>query len=788
MKLKCALFLIGASLFGETMDFNENWQFWRLPSPDAEPAKAGESFSKEAGAVAWEAVTLPHTAFIEPALVNDQWTGLSYYRKDFELPQDRPNSRIYVEFGAAMQEAGLYVNGQWVGGHKGGYLPFVADITDFVKVGETNSLSVRLDNRFNANIPPGKPLKTLDFNWFSGLYRNAKLIVKDELHITHPLLTDEPAKAGILVTFPEATNQSATVNVQTELWNSAGKDKNAVLKATLLNHKKEVVASAETSAALLLSGEKQVRNLTLKVKQPNLWSPKSPYLYDLVVETLANDTVTDREVERIGIRRFELSAKGFFLNGEKMYLRGTNRHQEYPYVGYALSDAMNYRDARKIKEAGFDLVRLSHYPQSTSFMEACDELGLIAMNAIPGWQMYRGGEFAEMAVQNTRDMVRRDRNHASSIFWEASLNESGMPDALIHRLHNAVKEELPGDQNLTCGWVNKIYDFYIPARQHAKGPVFWDNWKDGNKAMFTAEYGDWEYYANQAANFNQSGAKELTKEEITSRQRRSDGEVRLLQMAMNLQESHNQNHKNPANFGDANWVFFDYNRGYADDHCESGLMDLFRLPKFGYYFYRSQRPYSDPDRNFDGGPMVFIASYWQQNSPLNVRVFSNCDEVELKLNGKTIARQKPDQNQFSTYLNEPPFTFNVPSFAPGKLEAIGYVKGKKASRHIVRTPEAPQALKVVAEPTRIPLQADGTDALFVYAQIVDKNGTVVPQDDRSVQLSVKGGVAVSPVKVDAEAGIASFLIRADRGVKQVQVMAQANGVKAGQAVIPVQNR
>ncbi len=738
-------------------DFNYGWKFKRIEKSDLRT----DFFQTKIDDSCWNDVTLPHTPRIEPAVVNDMWMGDCWYRKSFEVISEQAGKKVFVEFEGAMQKADVWINGTHIITHKGGYLPFVVDISDYVKGGVENVLAVKLDNRYDQDIPPGKPLNRLDFSWYGGLYRNVKLIVKDKLHITNAIYADKVAGGGVFVTYPKASKEEAQIKVRTHLLNESGLEKTFALRFSLISKSGDVVTTVTSGVTSVGAGEDVTVEKVFAVKNPQLWSPRMPNLYELQVDVIVAGEVIDREVERIGIRRVKVSSNGFYINGEKIYLRGTNRHQEYPYVGYALSDNMQYRDARKIKDAGFDLVRLSHYPQSPAFLDACDELGIVVMNAIPGWQFYKGGQFAELTLKNTREMIRRDRNNASSIFWEASLNEThAKPAVFMKRLHEIVHEEYPGDQAISAGWKDKHYDLFIPARQHARGPVFWNNWKHGNKAIFTAEYGDWEYFANRAANFNQTGAKALKREESNSRQRRGDGEVRLLQQALNYQESHNQNHVNPAMIGDANWLFIDANRGARPDHCESGVIDIFRIPKFSYYFFQSQRNIGEKSADFDSGAMVYIASWWDDKSPLNVRVFSNCDEVELFLNGKSLGHQKPDQDIFCTKLNHPPFTFKLQHFEAGILQAKAYVGGVNVAEHVVRTPEKASAIEIIADYSGKPLKADGADAVLVYAKVVDKNGTVVPDAVHKLTATVDGPAKiVGPAAIVPEAGIGCVMIQ-----------------------------
>jgi len=707
----------------------------------------------------WERVTLPHTARIEalvtgpPGSPTHQWQGTCWYRLPLRVDADAAGKKVFLEFEAAMNVAEVWLDGERIGGHQGGWLPFVLDVSEQVRPGRPSVLAVRLDNRDNPVTGP-KPLHLLDFNPYHGLYRYVHLVVKDALHVTHPLLQNTPANGGVFVTFPQVSKQIATVNVQTDVRNDHDRPRTCRVRTTLVGPDGVVVARETSQPATLRPGAGVVVVQQIVVREPKLWSPRAPHLHTVRTELVSAREVVDREETRIGIRRIEISREGFRINGEKMFLRGTNRHQEYPYVGYAVPEDAQHRDARKIKEAGFDYVRLSHYAHAPAFMDACDELGIVVMNCIPGWQYFNPDPaFAELQYRNVRDLVRRDRNHPSVILWEASLNETAMPPEFIARTHAIAHQEYPGDQCYTCGWTYG-YDVFIQARQHGGCT------RESTHPCVVSEYGDWEYYA-MTAGLDQEGFGGLTPAESNSRQLRWQGERAQLQQAANFQEAHDDNRATAA-FADGLWVMYDYNRGYSPDVESSGCMDIFRLPKYAYHFFRSQRDPSERYANASTGPMVFIASEWTPSSATQVRVYSNCDEVELRLNGRMVERRRPDRGRMSAHLAHPPFTFRLGGFTPGTLEAVAFLGGREAARHAVRTPGAPARLTVEIDLTgRAPSRA-GRDVLFVRAALRDAAGTVVAAAWENVAFGATGRAALvgaNPFATDA--GIASILLRTE---------------------------
>ena len=707
----------------------------------------------------WEQVNLPHTPFVEPLVVLHQWQGICYYRKQLNISRKEIDKQLWLEFEGAMHLADVWVNGQHLTQHSGGYTPFVADVTGMLHADRANEILVRLDNRNNPLIPPGKPLETLDFCYYGGLYRDVNLIVKQPVHITHPIMADEVAGGGVFVTYPRVSEQEAEVKVKTQVSNKTGIQKHLTIRHTLYEWSKKKggcgkkVASVE-SPLVLAAGTTLHHTQQFAVNNPKLWYPDSPALYVLRTEVMDGREVTDCENTRIGIRRIEMTReKGFVINGKPLILEGSNRHQEYPYVGNAISDQAQYRDMYQIRNNGFNTVRLGHYPQDPSVLEACDELGLLVIEPIPGWQFFNKAQgFINHTYKDIRDLIRRDRNHPSIIMWETTLNESWPPKNWKNKAVQTAHEEFPGDQCYTSGDTYG-YDGF---------DVCYNDWEEGynrpnttRKPGFIREYYDYEFGGHYS----------------TTRVTRGDGDHAMTQNAWNAQWSHNRYRAYyPWTIGGAVWSMYDYNRGCCDNICYSGLADVFRLPKFGLLYFRTQ---VKKGSFTPAGPMayeVFINSHWLEDSSDTLQVYGNVDEVQLLLNGRVVARQRPD-NKPSTakYVSRPdggnavnidfpPFTFFNVKWEQGELKAIGYKDGKAVAEHVVRTPDAVEAMDITYFESGVP--ASCCDLLIVYVNLKDLHGTdCFGENNREVRLEVlQGGEVRGPATIKAEAGVASFLV------------------------------
>ena len=721
------------------------WHFRRLPS---EGAVGG----------AWSAVDLPHSPFTVDLDGREHWFGECEYQRSITLPPGAPAGRCALYIGAAMHTAVVSVDGTERARHFGGYLPFEVDLTDPLRDGRPHTLTLRLDNRYNPDVPPGKPHADLDFCWYGGLYRSAELRCYPVLHITDPVGADVVAGGGVFVRTVAADATTATVSVNTHVRNAGRFDRPFHLEVELLDGVR-CVAHTHRPGLVIAAGAMDSFEVRLEIAEPRLWQPDSPSLYHArVILTSASGERLDTRTVRFGVRRIGFSRSGgFTINGRRLRLRGTNRHQEYAHVGYAVPPAAHRRDARRIKEAGFDYVRLSHYPQSPDFLDACDELGVLVMNCIPGWQFMGGERFREACYQNARDLIRRDRNHPCVVLWELSLNETQMDDAFMARMHAIGHEEYPGDQMFTCGWQDR-YDVFTHARQH--GEIH--RWRNGDKALVIAEYGDWEFYASNKG-FDQKTGAGVFASWSHARQRRADGERGLRQQVQNHIVALNDTLSSPAAL-DSQWSMFDYRRGYDPVRAACGVMDIFRLPKFSYHFYRSQRDATETGVGWAVGPVAFIASHWTPASDLCVPVFSNCEEVELRLNGTFIGRQRPAKMAFTQFLPRAPFVFHLSQFSPGTLEAIGYIDGQPRAKHIVATPGAPARLTVVVDDLGTKAAVVEPDLLCAHAELRDARGTLCVEATAMINFALEGdAVLLGPVVVAAEAGIASIVVRVPAG-------------------------
>ena len=744
-----------------TINFDVDWKY--------QMADVSGADAKAFADAAWPYVDLPHTPkFVTPEDPN-AYAGISWYRKHFVVPSAYQGTKIFIDFGAAMQLADVWVNGVHKLQHQGGYVPFTIDVTADVTIGGAdNVIAVRLDSNPNAAWPPGRT--GVDFQYNGGLYRHVTMNVTNALHVTDAVYANKVASGGVFVTYGAVSTTSATVNVKTNVINESTSSKSATVLSQILDATGAQAGMATSTVTINVGADADVTQSVI-IANPKLWHPNTPNLYTL--HTTVRDgatTIVDDLSTRIGIRTIQWTrAGGLAINGTRFKALGVNLLDETYGLGNAIPDQSIYFDVKRIREAGLTFIRGSHYPHAPTFYDACDALGVLVMDAQTGWQYYPPAPatsttavaFINNSYQELRDMIRRDRNHPSIVAWEASLNESPYTDAWAVMANSIVHAEYPGAYSAAVNFNH--HDIFIDATQHMVR-----NSTDP-RPIIIDEYGDWDY--GKGASFG-----------TTSRQSREGSDTGMLQQATNIQESQGLNQALPWFSADAYWEYADYG-GYGGI-TRSGLLDMYRLPKLAYYFLQSQRDPNIVLPGVDSGPMVFIANQWTASSPTTVRVFSNCQQVSLFLNGTLVATRSPDTTPTPLPLR-PPFSFNVGTFTAGTLRADCLMGSTVAATVTRQTPAAATAIHLRPEATT--LRADLGDARLVFVDVVDANGTVVPTDNRQVTLTVTGPAKlVGPSTITMKGGQLATWVRPGRVAGSIVLTAAATGLTPGTATLTSQ--
>jgi len=775
---------------GSSHNFNKAWAFYLGDVAGAEKISLDDS--------KWAAVAIPHTLRMEKKHCSGDgiYKGIGWYRRYFALNPGIKGKVINIDFQGVMIDCEVFLNGEKVATHNGGYIGFSVDVSNKIKFGENNLLAVRVSNIDSPDTPPGKPEKRLDYNYSGGIYRNVTLRIQDPLRITDPLQAQQVGGGGVFFTYPAVSKETATVHIKTHLASDRPNPTTCSIKTTILDAQNHVVGTANSIPSSIAPKSNQQVEQDIVIQNPKLWHPDHPNLYTAVSEIYVDGKTVDRLVTKIGIRRIDFKPDGFYLNGEKLYLRGANRHQQFQTIGIAAPDSMQKRDALWMKADGFNAVRAAHYPNSPAFLDACDEVGLIVVACQPGWQHFTNSQaFYDNTIRDAREMIRRDRNHPSVVLWETSLNETGTSEKWRMEVTRAAREEYPGDQLfLADDGVSNNYNVGYKVVYRRENEI--DH--DPKKPFITREWGDWGW----------------------GRVPRAKGAVEMIQQVV-----HRQMQLNGDGYDDWGglerceriagvflWSWMDYTRGFSDDTAFCGAVDINRYPKFCHYWLKSMMD----ARNLAYGPMAFIADYNQSNvpadvvlisnkyhnregewkiawSPLNVMVFSNCDSVRLSQNGQLIEEITRTKNAESAPFiakkgGSPYFVFTLSARLPGTLKAEGIIDGKVVSTHEVKTPEAPARIQIEPAPMGMSLLADGSDLVPVYFKVVDRNGTLIPTSSHELKITVEGagslvGEGIPRVEVETqkvEAGLGFAFIRSKSKAGKILIKAEAPGLIAGQ--------
>lgn len=539
-----------------------------------------------------EPVRLPHTCKELPFHYFDEniYQMVCGYRRTLYVPEEWRGRELLLTFEGAAHVAEVYVNGAHQLTHSCGYTAFTVRLTEAVAYGTDNVILVRLDTRETSNVPPFGYV--VDYMTYGGIYRDVYLDVKKPLYIEDVFHRTE---GGSLMT--QVTVYGAGENLTVRQY----------LEGELLG--RQPVVETRTELSFICGGVEQ-------------WTPEHPVLYVVRTELYQGEELLDVREVRIGFRDIEFLADGFYLNGKKYKLRGLNRHQSYPYVGYAMPASMQRMDADILKnELGVNAVRTSHYPQSHDFIDRCDEIGLLVFTEIPGWQHIGDGEWKKQAVENTREMVLQYRNHPSIILWGVRINES-QDDDEFYRETNRAARELDGSR--PTGGVRAHKKSRLLEDVYTYNDFSHDGTTAGCEAKRSVTSDEGKAYLISEYNGHMYPAKAC------------DCEEHRLEHALrhaNVLDAVAGKDDIAGSFG---WCMFDYNThkdfGSGDRICYHGVMDMFRNPKLAAAVYASQG---------EAHPVMELSSSMDigEHPGCNrgdTYVFTNADSVRMYKNDRFI--------------------------------------------------------------------------------------------------------------------------------------------------------
>ncbi len=658
-------------------------------------------------------VNLPHTLNVVDieASGGSNYQGAAVYEKRFDFTPSA--TRQFLHFEAIMGRSVIFLNGERIGERFGGFHPIHLEVTGKLKP-TGNLLRVECDNSDDPETPPGKPQAFMDFAYFGGMYRDVWLVETGKVAVSNP------SDGGVYLT---------TKRLAPGRW--------------------------QVTAQVKLDGNGSVRRFyegrevpeVFEVEAPAEWTPDTPNLHFLTVEAYDTDgNLSDRVNVRFGFREVTITPEeGLVLNGQPWRkLIGVNRHQDFAYVGNAMSNLLHYRDAVKIREAGFTMVRNAHYPQDPAFMDACDEVGLFVIVNTPGWQFWNDKPiFGERVLDDIARMVRRDRSRPATLLWEPILNETWYPADFAKKMYDAAKKEVPlGPSLCACDATargQEVYDIIFEHPHAVKNPT---------RPTFTREWGDcvddwgthnspsrvdraWGEEAQLVQAFHYLGEPLATT--LTP--------ITTLRMLL----------KQPAyHFGGALWHSFDHVRGYHPDNFLGGIMTSARLPKTSYWMFKAELAKPGPRiPNVSLEPFVFVANDLTPFSPETVTIFSNVPVEEPKRFDEPLYPLPGAPYRYTTNATHGNFFHRLKELVRHGKRAQCAITGKIAGKPFRKDATTRRAgLQLRLDTMRTDLIADGSELVVAVATLVDTNGTPKHLATERIRFAVEGPAEI----VNTESG------------------------------------
>ena len=587
-------------------------------------------------------INIPHTVKETPLSYFDEsiYQMESAYQKSIFAPVQWDGKVVLLTFEAVGHSCDIYVNGKHVKHHNCGYTAITCDVSELLKYGEENLITVKVNSKETLNQPPFGYV--IDYMTYGGIYRDVYFEIKEQTHFTDIFL--QPSLLERVSTSKRAPKQIKMMKVQGILKTECYLTKNIYELAVgehvfIRQYLDEDLIISQPVGGLEESNDGYLLRLTTGPTTVKLWDIESPHLYNIKTQLVIDDEVVDEHEAAVGFRSSEFRKNGYYLNGRKVKLRGLNRHQSYPYVGYAMPESMQRLDAKILKdELALNAVRTSHYPQSQYFIDECDKLGLLVFTEIPGWQHIGGSQWQDIAVENTKEMVLQYRNHPSIILWGVRINESVDNDEFYKR-------------------TNEIAHKYDPTRPtggvraHAKSSLLED--------VYT--YNDFVHSGD-----NKGCSK---KSDITSNEEKpylvSEYNGHMFPTKAYDPEEHRQEHAirhaNVLNAiagetdiaGSFGWCMFDYNThkdfGSGDRICYHGVMDMFRNPKLAASVYSA---YSENDTVLDITTSFDIGEHPACNRGKSY-IITNADSVKMYKNDVLVKEYFPKDSTFENMKHGP---------------------------------------------------------------------------------------------------------------------------------------
>jgi len=679
---------------------NSQWTFNYFPDEKAEEGYESASYDDSK----WPAISIPHTwstfettgavhPFIRNAAETDNpywWNGWGWYRKHFIINPAGEGKKVFVEFEGVQKYCKVWINGKYLGDHKGGYGSFDFDLTEFITPGKDNVLAVAVNNtrKDKFRIPP---MAAGNFNVYGGIYRDVTLVLKDKLYI--PMQGSASHEGGTFVTTPRVSEKEGIVRVQTWVQNDYPQPKECTLNTSIIDTYGKIIQVIKSKVTIKPDQLYRFDQTLKPIFRPRLWSPDNPNIYKVFSEVTESGKVTDTYTSPLGFRWFRWDYKENFLyvNGKKLLINGGNRHQEYPWLGDAIPKWITVMDFVDIAEnLNYNFMRTAHYPNDKMVYDLTDKYGIVVNEESPS---IKNQDFsAEVQEQQMKEMIRRDRNHPSIMIWSMGNETNRAVDSKF-----AVTEDTT--RILTA---RRVSDGSAGAFVRHND----DNLPIENLLRCTIR----GWYNTDVKNLEPSDPQHSGTEE------------------------HQQNMlKASGMFGTANlctWIYEDHgaDREYLNApllHVNpKGYVDVYRIPKYAYYFW--QAAYAEK-------PMVFIQPHFWRTQYLgqkkDIVVNSNCDKIELKVNGAARGSVTPVDADFNSV------TFKGILIENGTITAVGTKDGKSVTTSIVM---AGNPARIVLKSSHQQIGADRASVVIITADIVDKQGNHVYGATSTVKWSVTG--------------------------------------------------